>query len=38
MEILVKIAFNLLTETLDQKQLTVSFCLQMNDVDIYLIL
>jgi len=29
---------NLLTESLDRKQLTVPFCLHMNDVDIYLIL
>jgi len=36
--VIVAISLNLLTETLDQKQMTVLFCLHMNDVDIYLIL
>jgi len=36
--VIVAISLNLLTESLDQKQLTVPFCLHMNDVDIYLIL
>ena len=36
--VIVVISLNLLTESLDQKQLTVPFCLHMNDVDIYLIL
>jgi len=35
---IVTISLNLLTESLDWKQLTVPFCLHMNDVDIYLIL
>jgi len=34
----VAISLNLLTDSLDQKQLTVPFCLHMNDVDIYVIL
>jgi len=33
--VIVAISLNLLTESLDRKQLTVSFCLHMNDVDIY---
>jgi len=36
--VIVAISLNLLTESLDRKQLTVPFCLYMNDVDIYLIL
>jgi len=36
--VIVAISLNLLTESLDQKQLTVPFCLHMNDADIYLIL
>jgi len=36
--VIVAISLNLLTESLDQKQLTVPFCLHMNDVDIYVIL
>jgi len=36
--VIVAISLNLLTESLDWKQLTVPFCLHMNDVDIYLIL
>jgi len=36
--VIVAISLNLLTESLDQKQLTFPFCLQMNDVDNYLIL
>jgi len=36
--LIVAISLNLLTESLDLKQLTVPFCLRMNDVVIYLIL
>jgi len=36
--VIVAISLNLLIESLDWKQLAVPFCLQMNDVDIYLIL
>jgi len=36
--VIVTILLNLLTESLDCKQLKVQFCLHMNDVDIYLIL
>jgi len=36
--VIVTISLNLFTESLDRKQLTVPFCLHMNDVDIYLIL
>jgi len=36
--VIVAISLNLLTESLDRKQLTVTFCLHMNDVDIYMIL
>jgi len=36
--VIVAISLNLLTESLDRKQLTVPFCLHINDVDIYLIL
>jgi len=36
--VMVVISLNLLTESLDRKQLTVPFCLHKNDVDIYLIL
>jgi len=31
--IMVAISLNLLAESLDRKQLTVPFCLHMNDVD-----
>jgi len=36
--VIVAISLNLFTESLDRKQLTVPFCLHMNDVDISLIL
>jgi len=36
--VIVAISLNLLTVSLDRKQLTVPFCLHMNDFDIYLIL
>ena len=36
--VIVAISLNLLTESLDRKHLTVPLCLNMNDVDIYLIL
>ena len=36
--VIVAISLNLVTECLDRKQLTVPFCLHMNNVDIYLIL
>jgi len=36
--LIIAISLNLLTVSLDRKQLTVPFCLHMNDVNIYLIL